>query len=139
MSMRHTPEPWRWELNLKSKGIELCGGKPSFDLTVMDFTRWGMGRAAPRVRDKEGLLEPAHKYGKVVEGREHHAEWFQGINHPDMNRIVACVNACAGLNPEALPEVVKLLEYIASDVYCFTLDKATEAAKRALELIKQKP
>ena len=86
-----TPGPWRWEVNMKSKRIQLCGGKPQYDLTVMDFARWGMNGARPRVLDFSDnmLLREAEDYRAVVPGREHHASWFQGINHPDMNMISA--------------------------------------------------
>jgi len=88
---KHTPGPWRWELNLKGKSIQLCGGKPQYDLTVMDFTRWGMNGARPRVLDFSDmmLLREAEEFRVFIPGREHHASWFQGINHPDMNLIAA--------------------------------------------------
>ena len=41
----HTPGPWRWEVNMKSKSLHLVGGKPQFDLTIIEPTRWGMGSA----------------------------------------------------------------------------------------------
>jgi hypothetical protein len=44
----HTPGPWRWEVNLTSRVIDLVGGKPTYDMTVMDFVRWGMTSAQPR-------------------------------------------------------------------------------------------
>jgi hypothetical protein len=46
MSAQHTPGPWRWEFNAERKSVDLVGGRPMFDLTVMDFARWGMGNAA---------------------------------------------------------------------------------------------
>jgi hypothetical protein len=52
-------------LNRKSKQVQLCGGVPRFDLTVMDFVRWG------------------------IPGRDHHADWFQTIDHPDAHLIAA--------------------------------------------------
>lgn len=91
MSEKFTPGPWRWEVNMKSKRIQLCGGKPQFDLTVMDFTRWGMNGARPRVLDYSDmkLLKEAEDFRVVIPGREHHASWLQGIDHPDMNLIAA--------------------------------------------------
>jgi len=80
-----TPGPWRWELNPKSKCVRLCGGKPRFDLTVMDFVRWGIGGAAPRF--VSGLLTRCDTMGVIVPGREHHAAWFQGLSHPDADLI----------------------------------------------------
>lgn len=104
--MKHTPEPWRWELNEESRDVQLCGGNPKYDMTVMDFVRWGMGGATPRFNftlETRGLqiMEPAKKFSKPVEGREHHASWFKSINHPDANRIVDCVNACQGIEDPA--------------------------------------
>ena len=48
---KHTPGPWRWEFNDRYKSVNLVGGKPMFDLTVMDFARWGIRNAVPRLRD----------------------------------------------------------------------------------------
>jgi hypothetical protein len=88
---KHTPGPWRWEVNMNSKTIQLCGGKPQYDLTIMDFSRWGMNGARPRVLDYADhmLLREAEDYRVIIPGREHHASWFQGIDHPDMNLIAA--------------------------------------------------
>lgn len=69
-----TPGPWRWNMNKTSQSIQLEGGKPTFDKTVMDFVRWGMGRAAPRFNDEiDGnqfnIMERADRFGAVVPGR----------------------------------------------------------------------
>lgn len=78
-------------MNEKSKDVQLCGGKPKYDLTVMDFERWGMGGAIPRLRDPSdhGLLTRCLKWAKVVLGREHHAHWFKELDHPDARLIAA--------------------------------------------------
>lgn len=34
-------------------------------------------------------------------------------------RIVACVNACAGINPEAVPVLLKMCERVATDIEDF--------------------
>ena len=84
---KHTLGPWLWTMNLTTKRLQLLGGVPKYDLIVMDFVRWGMNGAAPRfnteLRTNLNVMEPAHKFGKIVAGREHHADWFQVINHPD--------------------------------------------------------
>jgi hypothetical protein len=89
----HTPGPWRWELNIASKQVRLVGGKVKYDLNVMDFVRYGMGNAAPRFnverRENLHLMTRADELGSIVPGREHHAEWFQAIDHPDANLIAA--------------------------------------------------
>lgn len=94
----HTPGPWRWEINLKSRVVRLTGGvRPLYDLTVMDFVRWGMGNAAPRFIDQDHLMERADTYAAVVPGREHHAQWFQGLSHPDAHLIAAAPDLLAAL------------------------------------------
>lgn len=89
--LKHTPGPWRWELNAKSKNIDLCGHGECgpYDFTVMDFERWGMGGAIPRFRDSNGVMVKADQLAKPVEGRLHHAAWFQSIDHPDARLIAA--------------------------------------------------
>jgi hypothetical protein len=90
------PGPWRWEANLKSRSIELCGGRPRFDLTVMNFVRWGMGGAKPRFQT-DGLMVGADKYTHPVPGREHHEDWFRGIAHPDADLIAHAPTDLAAL------------------------------------------
>ena len=97
---KHTPGPWRWEINEKSKTLQLCGGDSPFDLTVIDFERWGMGSAVARFRaDVRGMniMHHAKDFAVVVVGREHHADWFKGLNHPDANLIAASPDLAAGL------------------------------------------
>ena len=93
-----TPGPWRWELNCKSKQVQLMGGIPAFDLLVMDFVRWGTQRAKPRFRDDARcLMKPCEEFGVIYPGREHHADWFQLLNHPDARLIETApdlLNAC---------------------------------------------
>ncbi len=83
--------PWRWEYNAKSKIVQICGGpSPRYDLTVMDFERWGMQGARPRLREdvaEHNIMHPCGKWSKGVPGRLHHEEWFRTINHPDANLI----------------------------------------------------
>lgn len=96
---KFTPGPWRWEINEKHKVINLCGGKPKYDMTVMDFVRYGMSGAAPRFIDGSelNLLTRAERFSYVIEGREHHKDWFQGINHPDAHLIAAAPDMYAAL------------------------------------------
>lgn len=86
-----TKGPWRWELNHKSRIVQLCGGKPTFNKTILDFKRWGMSSATPRVlgtRDPDlNLMTPMHEFGVVAPDRAHHRDWFQLIEHPDAKAI----------------------------------------------------
>jgi len=107
MQKKFTPGPWRWELNLKMKQVKLCGGIPKYDLTVMDFVRWGMSGAQPRfliARSSDNMiLKNSSEMGQEVEGRSHHADWFQTISNPDAQLIT-----CA-------PEMFDMLERIVKD------------------------
>ena len=88
-----TPGPWDWEVSRRSQTVELCGGKGASDLTVMSFARWGLNKAAPVFWFWWGNVsdEPkrAEALGTPEPGREHHADWFQRINHPDARLIAA--------------------------------------------------
>ncbi|MBF0260400.1 MAG: hypothetical protein HQL97_01010 [Magnetococcales bacterium] len=91
----HTPGPWRWEVNEKTKEIVLVGGVPRFDINVMDFARWGMGGACPRFRDplQSGMVMARvcdkAEWIQPVKGREHHRHWLATVSHPDALLIAA--------------------------------------------------
>jgi hypothetical protein len=106
-SERFTPGPWRWEVNITTRTVRLCGGPPKsgfgrYDLTVLDFTRWGMNNAAPVFWDWNyerfvGTPKHAGDIAAVVPGREHHERWFRSINHPDAHLIAAAPDLYAAL------------------------------------------
>ncbi len=131
MNTKHTPGPWRWEINEKSKIVRLCGGRPKYDLTVMDFVRWGMGGATPRFRNASdhGLLERCIVWAKAVIGRSHHAHWFKALDHPDARLIAA--------SPELL-EALQACEIeltIMEDMYpnaCSKRESALASARAAI-------
>lgn len=111
MENQFTPGPWRWEISLQSKYIQLCGGARPYDLIVMDFERWGMQGAAPRFlrpdKTHGDLLEAARDYAAIVPGREHHKHWFQTINHPDANLIAAA--------PDLLLSLMRITDAYSGD------------------------
>lgn len=103
----HTPGPWRWEVNRAHKSVKLCGGPPKrgfgrYDLTVMDFRRYGMAGAAPVFWNWDydrfvGAPNRADALAVSVEGREHHEAWFADIDHPDARLIAAAPELLAHL------------------------------------------
>jgi len=93
MSDKHTPGPWRWEFNEKHKQLTLVGGRPKYDLTIMEFCRWGMWGAGVSMRDTSpdadgfNLMHKVHErpdWISAFPGREHHKSWCAGIDQPDM-------------------------------------------------------
>lgn len=89
--MSYTKGPWRWEFNQSTKSIQLCGGKPAHDMTVMCFARVGMNGATPLVLDPADpcVLVPASRFAQPLAGREHHKSWFQTLRQPDLDLIAA--------------------------------------------------
>jgi hypothetical protein len=131
--MSHTPGPWRWEINEKSKSVHLVGGKPQFDLTIIDAERWGMSSATLRLRDVAhdgmNIMHKIHERRDWVApfpGRKHHADWCAAVRHPDMQLI------------EAAPDLLEALQsFIAEQdehqglVTVETYDKARAAIAKA--------
>ena len=104
MSAQHTPGPWRWEFNAKHRSLHLVGGRPQYDLTIMDFARWGMGGATMRLRDTAhagmNIMHRVHERPDWIApepGREHHKHWHQLLTHPDARLIAAAPELLAAL------------------------------------------
>lgn len=102
MTTAHTTGPWRWEFNAEHRSVHLVGGRPKYDLTVMDFTRWGMAGAGIRLRELSergmNLLHKLHERPDWIAsfpGREHHIRWRAAVIHPDMRLIEAAPDLLA--------------------------------------------
>lgn len=133
MTAQHTPGPWRWEFNANHKSVHLVGGLPTYDLTVMDFARWGMGGAVPRFRDtaEDGFnlmdrLCDKPEWIAPEPGREHHKRWYQMVTHPDARLM------------EAAPDLLDALKAICDEqderqgyASCKAYDKARAAIAKA--------
>jgi len=102
---KHTPGPWRWEISMTSKRLHLVGGlRPQYDLTIIDFNRWGMSRATMSLRDTAhdgmNLMHKLHErpdWIEPFEGRAHHADWCSNVIHPDARLIAAAPDLLAAL------------------------------------------
>ncbi|MGE8630408.1 hypothetical protein [Achromobacter denitrificans] len=104
MTTKHTEGPWRWEFNAEHRSVHLVGGRPQYDLTVMDFTRWGMAGAGIRLRElSERGMDLLHKLHERPDwiapfpGRAHHSHWCAAVIHPDMCLIAAAPCLLAAL------------------------------------------
>ncbi|WP_321953143.1 hypothetical protein [Paraburkholderia bannensis] len=112
-SQIHTPGPWRWEYNATHRSVQLVGGRPKFDFTVMDFVRWGMGGAAPRFIEPSEVMNGLQLMHRICdradwrapfEGRAHHANWCAGLTHPDARLMAA--------SPELFEEIERTYEWL---------------------------
>lgn len=93
-----------------SKSLHLVGGRPQYDLTIIDFDRWGMASATMSLRDTAhdgmNIMHKLHERPDWIapfEGRAHHASWCQNVIHPDARLIAAA--------PELLAACQAMIEW----------------------------
>lgn len=114
---RHTPEPWTI-----GTGSHVCGAWSSMIRieSTEDFHNNGHDYA-------DG--GSSRSYTNVVCGTSGHSETALA----NMRRIVACVNGCAGINPEAVPELVEACEAFLASVA--SADESVSFTANALKII----
>lgn len=144
MSAPHTPGPWRFEFNAEHRNVHLVGGKPKYDLPIMNFCRWGMGGATMLLRDTAhdgmNIMHKLHERTDWIapqKGREHHKSWHQLVTHPDIRLIESAPDLLA-----ALKEVLATLRYSSSlpqTVHEFEqkVDRVKRAAAQAESAIRK--
>ncbi len=97
----HTPEPW-----------SVCGiGPYSAELMKLIGTQGSEPSYCPceRISSQYGLIANLfHADDKDDEGQE--LTFPHEVREANAARIVACVNACAGINPEAVPDLLAAAE-----------------------------
>jgi hypothetical protein len=114
--MSHSPEPWWWgEIDDNSKRGE--------DGTFLGHAVYPPGRQPPSPvsetvlfsaqRSVSDLFHHDHPYGVIAKSYSagYGGETDIGISDEDARRLVACVNACAGVPTEVL-EAGGLAEWI---------------------------
>lgn len=122
---------WRWEINLENKRLHLVGGPyREFDLTIMDFDRWGMGGAVATLRDTsvDGMnimhrLPDRKDWIAPFPGRAHHANWCQQVTHPDMRWIEEA-------NPKVIRSLLDERDRLAAEVEALRADAGRKPLTR---------
>ena len=130
MTTKHTKGPLRWEFNRECMVLHLVGGRPQYDLTIMDFARWGMSRAVATLRDPavDGMnimqrLCDRPDWIAPFPGRAHHVGWCADVTHPDMRLMAAAPDLL-----EALQNLSGALDAVA---YGAALAQARAAIAKA--------
>ena len=88
----------------------------------------------PWIAMNKGPDTPYH----ICSDRAHGTIFASRICKAEADRIVACVNGCAGINPEAVPELLKVCElHLRKDnaVFdCVTRSELTSLTRKAVEM-----
>lgn len=129
-----TPGPWKWDMRTRLHSCKLITDH-SGQYYVMDFERWGMQDACPRLQvyerysgpvTKRGSkgMERADKMARSYPGREHRRGYDDYIDHPDA-MFIAEARAL-------VPELIEAVETLRAENA--EKDKQLAAANKALRL-----
>jgi len=95
----HTPEPWHW--NLEDYSMATLSGPDYMEQHVLAVSP--CDSCLEVAKKKSSDQKPSWKWGRCMTPTKANAD-----------RIVACVNACKGINPEAVPDLLEALERCVS-------------------------
>lgn len=92
ITSKHTPEPWNIHPHYKCEGMAVENEHGE------GWVAWSavIGKGEMIIADVKGCTHDGG-FSKVENGKEVQA---------NADRIIACVNACAGINPEAVPDLL---------------------------------
>lgn len=125
---KFTPGPWQWQVNEKGKEVRLVA-LHSGTKFIMTFERWGMQSAQPRFNS--GVMVTADRLAITVKGREHHADWFKSISHPDAQLIASAPDLLA-----ALQAIAELEGDCDNQQFTLTRFQAAQIARAAIQKAK---
>ena len=110
---KFTEGPWKWVVNKKHKIVHLEGRSHE----IMRFERYGMQSAQPTflTDDKRFQCIKAVDLACDIKGREHHASWHQGIDHPDARLIESAPNMYEALEMVVRAEYLIIPENVSPD------------------------
>lgn len=91
----------------------------------------------PTPWENGGIDDSRYKYPPIICRKAPRYEIAQFHSKADRDRSIACVNACAGINPEAVPELFKLAEQWCNPQGLINIEDWTDDLKAALAKAKQ--
>ena len=138
--MKHTPEPW---------GLHDAYHPDGENTPNAGFVQPENGEPGWSYWDCR--ISSGRKLIAMVSGHNHDNGGFPRADNPEevaanARRIIACVNACAGINPEAVPDLIQSLEETLEEMESLMAKRAipyqgginiAERARAALAKAKQ--
>lgn len=104
----HTPGPWTWR-DAPGAGIQISATLPEgFQFDTTDLGADGNSSFMTFTLRSSCQVQIADARWVQFETRS----WSE-MQAANAERIISCVNACEGINPEAVPELLAITEYFA--------------------------